>query len=104
MMTWEEKLMALKALCPTHLEMRAPGNWYVSAHGRETQRPGDDILVGAYGNGKTPEAAVEDDWRQVTARECYVVLNAMVPERRRRIRWNGFMWEETIDPAHRATA
>src|SRR3990167_1741808 len=35
--TWEQKLAALKSLTETHLKMREPGNWYVSAHAREVQ-------------------------------------------------------------------
>lgn len=97
-MTWEEKLAALKALTPTHLEMRKPGDWYVAACSRETKVPGHCMLSGTYGNGKTPQEAVEDDWAQITAPGHDVIIDAMDPAVRRKARWNGSMWEITPDP------
>jgi len=92
-MTWEQKLMALKALCPTSLKMRKPGDWYVDASGREIKINGG--LLGAYGNGDTPQAAVEDDFRQVAESEKVVVLDAY-GERRCELKWNGYMWEAVV--------
>jgi hypothetical protein len=96
---WEQKLMALKALAETHLEMRRPGDWYVSAPGRGVC--GDGLEVGAYGNGATPQEAVEDDWKQVAE---HLPLNKHIkiskspygPGDIRRVRWNGFMWQDLL--------
>lgn len=89
-MTWEEKLTAIQALgCDTCLKMRAPGNWYVSVKGREFKE--GSMLSGGYGNGRTPEEAVEDDWEQCSV--ALVVINAY-SDTRRTVRWNGFMWQE----------
>lgn len=81
-MTWEQKLSALKALTATHLEMRAPGDWYVSAYGREEIQ--GKFLVSRSGNGSTPETAVNNDWDQMTAAE-----RIRVP--RGEFRWGGWM-------------
>lgn len=88
-MTTDEKLAALKALTPTHLEMRSPGDWYVSAYSRECKQGA--MLHGNYGNGTTPQAAIDDDWNQISTAQC-VVINAY-SKTRREVRWNGFMWE-----------
>jgi hypothetical protein len=92
-MTWEQKLAALQALCDTSLRMRKPGDWYVSATGRGIG--GDGLSRGAYGNGKTPQEAVEDDWRQIVEHlpsDRYVIARSYSIEKR--VRWNGFMWSE----------
>ena len=60
MMNWEEKLLKLRELSPmATVRWRGPNSWYVSAgmHKKEGQ-----IIVGAYGNGTTPEEAVENHW------------------------------------------
>lgn len=85
-MTTDEKLMALKALTPTHLEMRAPGDWYVRAYAREVEER--SMLAGRYGNGATPHDAIEDDWRQIATGEI-IRTNG-----KGRVRWNGYMWED----------
>lgn len=86
-MTTDEKFAALKALTPTHLEMRKPGDWYVRACSREC---GDGaMLVSHYGNG-TPQEAIEDDWRQISAHPR-VIINVMGKDRRE-VFWNGYMW------------
>ena len=95
-MTWEQKLAALKSLTETHLKMREPGNWYVSAHAREVQD--GCVLSSSYGNGATPEEAVEDDFRKMTAVKYpkAIVVNYR-GTREKRVRWNGFMWESVND-------
>lgn len=95
-MTWEEKLAALKALTPTHLEMRKPGDWYVSAYGREIQTYVSCTLLSDYGNGASPEEAVEDDWQRMTKLPPggYIVLHATT-DKRRHVVWNGYMWEDS---------
>ena len=101
-MNWEQKLAACKALRPygTGLRMRSPGDWYVEQIGLEVIEEGHrGMLVGRYGNGATPEAAVEDHWAKLTASDvAAVVLNAMGPDRRE-VRWNGFMWEDLPTPS-----
>lgn len=92
-MTWEQKLAALQALMPdTCLRMRKPGDWYVDARGRSIG--GDGLLHGNYGNGKTPEAAIENDWLQMTEipSDRYIVVQC--GGERRQFRWSGFMWSE----------
>lgn len=86
-MDWQQKLHALKAITSTHLEMREPDDWYVRAHARSIED--GTMLRGAYGDGATPQAAVESDWAQMTALGVVVVLKD-----NRRVRWNGFMWED----------
>lgn len=92
-MTWEQKLAALQAITETCLCMRKPGDWYVSATARGVG--GDGLNRGAYGNGKTPEEAVHDDWRQIA--EFLPFDRYIIVERagaRRQVRWNGFMWAD----------
>ena len=84
-MTWEQKLAALKALAPTHLAMRKPGNWYVDTTVRIS---GADLSFGSYGNGKTPEEAVNAHWNIYTN----IPSDRFVIVRGKKFRWNGFMW------------
>lgn len=89
-MNYEQKLHALKKLnFSTHLEMREPGNWYVSA-GMELA-DGEHCLRGAYGNGSSPEEAVNAHWE---------IYGSGQPLKCRESwwRWNGFMWEESSRP------
>lgn len=90
-MNWQQKLMALKALTSTHLEMREPGNWFVAAYARSIEEK--STLVGRYGNGKTPAEAVNQDFDKMTAANVVVVVESGVAPKRR-VRWNGFMWED----------
>lgn len=94
-MTWEEKLAALQALGDTSLRMRKPGDWYVSPSSRDVWERGSGVLVSVYGNGSTPQEAVEDDWRKMTELDanCVVVINARGSNRRQVI-WNGYMWRD----------
>jgi hypothetical protein len=95
-MMWEEKLAALQALAPweTSLRMRKPGDWYVDQHDVECIEVGHrGMLALRYGNGPTPEAAVEDHWQQLTSNDVEaIVLHATDAEKRREVQWNGFMW------------
>lgn len=103
-MTWEEKFAAMKALVgdfSIRLAMRAPGDWYVDCRGREIG--GDGLLASLSGDGRTPQEAVEDDWRKNVEElpaDRYLVLRAMHSDRRH-VRWNGFMWIEVSVPAAR---
>lgn len=94
-MTWEEKLSALQALdSDASVRMRGPGNWYVSWRPSVKQ---DCFLVGEYGNGNSPQAAVEDHWNKLTnlPADQYLVLDNY--RGRRSVRWNGFMWQD-VEP------
>ncbi len=88
-MTWEEKLAALQAITDTSLCMRAPGDWYVSAHDRAIG--GDGLLLTvSYGNGKTPEEAVNADWMEMTILPDHKYIQVGD----RKYRWCKFMWRE----------
>lgn len=99
--TWEQKLDALAALGrDIALKMRKPGDWYVEHVGVEMKEsPDAGVLIGAYGNGATPEEAVEDHWRQLALCEspAMIVVNAYSGNRRH-VRWNGYMWQDVPLP------
>lgn len=67
--TWEQKYEMFKDLGTNEynphfgLKMRHPGNWYFSPD-CEVLEPG--IRLSAYGNGITPEEAVNDCWNKYT--------------------------------------
>lgn len=89
-MNWEQKLMAIRALDAfAGVEMRKPGDWYVRAQMEHAE--GRSCLVGHYGNGVSPEAAVEDHWGQ---------YGDGTPLRTPQgwFRWNGYMWEKSERP------
>lgn len=91
-MDWQQKFAAIKAFSGNaSLEMRAPGDWYV---GGSMSIGGNGMLVGEYGNGTTPEEAIEDHWRIYSSLPCdrYAVNRENL-----RARWNGFMWMEVSD-------
>lgn len=95
-MTWEEKLDAMIALAPGTTIQRRPGaNWYVAMRGCEITKDDSGILDGRYGNGATPQLAVEDAWKTYTELkpEEYIIRGAM-SNNPRHFRWNGYMWEE----------
>lgn len=92
-MTWEQKLEAMQTLFPVCLRMRKPGDWYVDPRGREIG--GDGILRGVYGSGNSPEAAVNDDWRQCVEElrpGLYLSKNAYSGSRTQ-WRWTGCVWQ-----------
>jgi hypothetical protein len=97
--TWEEKFAAIQALArEASLKMRKPGDWYVEAVGVEISE--GCLLVGSYGNGRTPQEAVEDHWikwTQLTGKQTHLVKNAMRDDRQT-YRWNGYMWAEVHEP------
>lgn len=93
-MTWEQKLEALQAISECALHMRKPGDWYVGQY-RVEVADGSGILMGRYGNGRTPEEAVENHWSELTGLEPneYIVLDAY-GEDRKQLRWNGYRWAD----------
>lgn len=95
-MTWEQKLEALQVLTETALRMRKPGDWYVSAVSRYIC--GDGLMRASYGQGRSPELAVEDDWRQLVEylpSDRYIAIDTLW-NRRKQYRWNGYMWKEWL--------
>jgi len=94
-MNWQEKAAALNALAPIQILMRGIENWYVQQSAEVKEGA---MLKGKYGNGTTPELAIEDHWNQLTdlvGREKYIVIGAM-SNRRRQVKWNGYMWKDVI--------
>lgn len=92
-MNWEQKLAALNAISECRLLMRKPGDWYVS---QSVERKEGHMLASAYGNGATPQEAVENHWTEVAEASSYtnpIVLSAYGPDRRE-VFWNGFMWAD----------
>lgn len=92
-MTWEQQWLAIKAICPdATLEIRGPGDWYVSAWMHIGD--GGGTLIGNYGNGATPELAVKDHWRKVLEVEAPRYWRVGHGSQSRAVRWTGFMWKE----------
>lgn len=89
-MTYEEKFEAINALGEASVHMRKPGDWYVS---QATEIKDGGMLCGHYGDGTSPEAAIEDHWRVLTELNPhqYVVINAAGPDRQA-LSWNGYRW------------
>ena len=91
MMTWEQKLEALNSLCEHSLIMRAPGDWYVSS---DLSIIDQCISSGDYGNGDSPEEAVEDHWDRYSSVAFPMYISNGTGKR---YRWNKFMWKEVHD-------
>jgi hypothetical protein len=93
-MDWQVKLATIQALSSSvSLHMRKPEDWYVHSSGLEIKLGA--TLRSPYGDGKTPEMAVNALWDQLTglSEDQYIVLNAYQTNRRA-IRWNGWMWQD----------
>jgi hypothetical protein len=94
-LTTEQKLEAVQALVGpfgVELKMRAPGGWYVSLR---LDIGGDGFLSSAAYNGTTPFAAIDQMWREITnlPEGKYLVVR-VADAGERRVRWNGFMWQD----------
>ena len=92
-MNWQEKAEALNELSEIKISFRKQNDWYVS---QSTEIGGNGMLLGSYGNGATPEEAVEDHWQQLVVdlpHNKFIVTNAYNKGRKER-RWNGYMWRE----------
>lgn len=88
--TWEQRLAALQALTECSLRMREPGNWYVET----SLEIGDgSILSSAYGNGKTPQEAVEKTWTNVTRLRDDQYLALRREGDRLNAVWDGDAWK-----------
>lgn len=90
-MDYEQKLHALNALGECKILMRKPGDWYVS-QGTEVKNKG--MLEGRFGNGASPEEAIENHWSELTelVHGEYIVIHPR--GERKAVKWNGFMWED----------
>ena len=90
-----QKLDALRALTGhAELRRRKDGSWYVRLRGVEIG--GNGFLTTVTQGGRTAAAAVNECFEQHTALpdDRYVVIHAGYPEKRRQLRWNGFMWAD----------
>ncbi len=94
-MTWEEKFRALRALDPTVcLMMRDDGIWFVPAGRRAIGQPGAFTCVQE--SGLTPEEAVNEIWDRYMSEalgESALLLDPF-SDTPRKVRWNGFMWQD----------
>lgn len=90
---WEQKFQVMQSLCSHSLKMRGPGDWYVESTGIEIKD--GPILESSYGNGKTPQEAIENHYEIYTSVKLpkTVVVNAHTSKRKEYI-WTGFMWRE----------
>jgi hypothetical protein len=88
---WEQKLEALNKLEECRLQMRQPGDWIVHQH---VEIKDYHLMISHFGQGTTPEAAVEDHWTHLTEKlkgHQFLVARSGRPSRIA-ARWNGFMW------------
>lgn len=96
-MKFKQKAEALNALSEISIRINHYGKWYVS---QRTEIKDGGILKGEYGDGDTPEEAINNHWRVLVdnlANNCYLVINATDKKLRRAVRWNGFMWQEKVE-------
>jgi len=95
-MTWEEKFLAIKAICPNVCLMsRKPGDWYVLARG--VYRREDCVTTSGGTTGINPMHAVQLYWAWATNEKYYLRVDYAGSSRD--LRWNGFMWEDVPQEA-----
>ena len=95
--SWQRQFEALKCLGDACLRMREPGNWYVSQDSVNIARR-NGVRSGAFGNGETPEKAVQDHWRKYTAEDTVIEYRDLETSTMRYVSWNGFMWASVSPP------
>jgi hypothetical protein len=103
-MNTEQKAEALAALCEFSIKFREPINrvgskapWYVVqsvvvCDGR--------FETGTYGNGNNPADAIDDHWRRLAQElpeDSWLIVRQ--GDKRRSVRWNGFMWVDCVPVA-----
>jgi len=91
---YQIKAAKLNALSEIEIKMRGVDDWYVH-QSVEVKKGG--FLKSAYGNGATPEEAINSHWKHLVEdlpSDEYLVTNAYDDGNRKAVRWNGFMWEE----------
>lgn len=102
-MDWQQKAEALSgltdlAICFREKRDRIGGHepWYVL---QKIDIKDGSCLHGAYGNGATPQEAIEDHWKRLVDElppDKYLI--ARWADKRRAVRWNGFMWQDVPEP------
>lgn len=92
-MTWEQKLMAIKALdCDAHPYMRHPGDWTVVTRIHRHKLNGSiEESCGGFST-PTPEDAVNTIWESLLDPDYVVRIRHNGANRD--LKWNGFMWAE----------
>lgn len=96
---FKEKWAALNALTSEfagcEMRMHTDMMFSVAIAGR-AEIGNKHMLTSLCGRGNTPEAAIDDLWRQATnlKDDEFIVINASDRSKRRQVRWNGFMWAD----------
>ncbi len=93
-LNWTQKFKAIVAVSryrEASLRMRDDCSWYVSSMGVDRKEGG--MLSGGCQSGISPEDAVEQWWSWATDPKYYLITRG-TDDKRRAVRWNGFMWED----------
>jgi hypothetical protein len=83
--TWEEKLEAMCSVKKVLPKMRKPEDWYCPIPG-ELINESRTFLTSSFGDGRTPEEAVNKAWEICTNNEIKVGSKYLL--------WNGFMFQD----------
>ena len=96
-MEWQDKAMALNVLAEISIKVRKQNDWYIS---QATEIGGDGFLTGSYGNGKTPEEAIENHWAKLVGKlpQTKYIVTRDHNNKQKWWRWNCFMWKELPQP------
>ena len=94
-LTWEEKLEIIQSIegmfsFNTFLAMRKPGNWYVQSR-THIYTENSPMIHGNYGNGKTPQEAVENHFKIYVED---IKDNQYVEYEGKKYRFEGHIWKE----------
>jgi hypothetical protein len=99
-LTWEQEFAALQSLLifsgSAALNMRQPGDWYVSLPG--VNRREKHCISGGRQSGKTPEDAVHQAFDWATAQDFPLEVDDRSKGGKRLVKWNGFMWADAEEP------
>ncbi len=93
-LTSDQKFEILQQISPLSLRMRSVGSWYVDCPRRYIG--GDGLMRGSFGNGKTPQEAIDDDFSQIVTylpNDRYIMVEDNYGKRKN-YRFNGYMWKE----------
>lgn len=97
-MDFDQKCAALAALGELSIKFREAewriGHkepWYVSQQIDIKRGP---VSCGEFGNGMSPQDAIEDHWCRLTELKDGEYLVVRSGDNVRRVRWNGFMWSD----------
>lgn len=107
-MDWQQKAEALAGLSQLSIMFRerqwrigGPEPWYVS---QQVDIHCGSVLHGAFGNGFTPQEAIENHWQRLVSDlkpDQHLIVKDSRGQKRRAVRWNGFMWEDVTEAASR---